>query len=265
MILPFLETFIDWAHAGLSESDDAQNYLLGRGSSSEQWARHRIGYVHGEFLVDVKEDPAHGEDCFDKEKRHKRCDSCKFRAWSTLHEEDAEGNVKHYPGRRIIGHIVLPLTTYSGSVVGFQIRSVTEKSYDTFILNRRPEAYAFGLGTAAHHIWASGSAWPVEGPFDYLVMERLVTPASFALTTSSLNVLQTRFLMRFAKRVYWCGDLDQAGRDGLESLRKWHMNDFDAIVDVKYPKLQPKDKDPGDFWRRAGDKKFAEHFRRMMT
>lgn len=261
--MEFLERLIDWAHAGLHESDEAQDYLRGRGSSAEQWTRQRIGYVHGDFDVEPKIDPGHSDNCYSKERTGPRCDSCRYRLWSSEWLEEEGKPKEQLIGRRIRGSIVLPLTSYTGALVGFQTRSITEKNYDNFVLNRRPEAYAFGLGPAVHHVWNSKSVWVTEGPFDHQVIERLVTPNVMALTTSSLGVLQMGFLKRFVRRIFWCGDLDKAGRDGLASLLQYHGSDFD-IVDVKYPRVREKDKDPGDFWRRVGDDKFAAHFRRIL-
>lgn len=261
--MEFLERLVDWAHSGLSESDEARLYLQGRGSSKDQWVRHRVGFIHGEFDPEPKDDPFHSEACFNKEKKHLRCDTCRFRLWSSEWVEDEDGQKKQIPCGRIRDAVVLPLTSYSGALVGIQTRSIVAKEFDNFVLNRRPEGYAFGLSSAVHHIWATKSASIVEGPFDQQIMERLVTPAVFALTTSSIGKDLMTFLKRFVKRIYWCGDLDRAGRDGLESLIQWHGSEFD-IVDVKYPRVQQKDKDPGDFWSRVGDQKFSDHFRRAM-
>lgn len=258
-----LERLTEWAQAGLQESEEARAYLQGRGASSEQWTRHKLGFAAGEFDPEPKEDPFHSEACFDKERRNLRCDTCRFRLWASEWTEDDDGCKKQVVCGRMRGSVVLPLTSYSGALVGVQTRSITEKSFDNFVLNRRPEGYAFGLGTAVHHMWGTRSACIVEGPFDQMLIERLVCPWVLALTTSSINRDQMTFLKRFVKRICWCGDLDKAGRDGLEALLHYHGSEFD-IVDVKYPRIKDKDKDPGDFWRHVGDRKFAEHFRKAM-
>ena len=259
-----LERLTEWAQAGLQESEEARAYLQGRGSSAEQWVRHRLGFAHGEFDPEPSEDPFHGESCFNKERRDLRCDTCRFRMWASEWVDNDDGGKTQVLCGKIRGSVVLPLTSYSGTLIGVQTRSITEKVFDNFVLSRRPEGYAFGLGTAVHHMWGTRSAAIVEGPFDQMLIERLVCPWVIAITTSALGRDQMNFLKRFVKRVYWCGDLDKAGRDGLASLIQYHGTDFD-IVDVKYPRLQDKDKDPGDFWRRAGDRKFSDHFRKAMT
>jgi len=263
--LTFVDRFLDWAHNGLLENEDAQAYLRGRGISSEQWDRHRLGFVSGGFDVDPREDPAHGDACFDREKKHLRCDICHYRSWSAVWEEQ-EGEERRIMrvGHRILNSVVFPLTTYTGATIGFQIRSIVEKSYDTFALRRRPEGYFFGASAAMESIWATKEVWLVESPGDQLLIERLVAPNVLALTTSAVNKIQTRFLGRYVDTVNLCLDLDKAGRDGVESFMKYSGTRF-RVRNVKYPRLDPvKDKDPGDYWKKVGDQRFTEYFRKSV-
>lgn len=259
----FVQEFVDWAHLQLQDSEEAQAYLRGRGVSKEQWARHKLGFVGGEFDVDPASYPGHGEDCKNWEKKHLWCDACHYRSWSSVWEAPAEGERKvQHVGRRIKGGVVFPLTSYSGQTVGFQIRSLERKEYDTFALKRRPEGYFFGIGPNMESIWSSREIVLVEGPPDQLVIERLVRPDVVALTTAGAGTLQVRFLRRFVKRIYLCLDLDKAGRTGIASFIQQHGSGFD-IVDVKYPRLHEKDKDPGDLWKRVGDQSFRRYFKDM--
>lgn len=261
--MSFLDQFLDWAHSSLTSDDDASSYLMGRGISRDQFSRHRLGYVGAPFLADPALDPGHGSLCSDKESRHLWCDVCRFNRWSTLWEEVEEGAPKvKRPGMKIVGCVVFPLTSYSGGCVGFQVRSTKEKAYDSFSVRRRPEAYFFGTSQAMSRIWSTGEVWVTEGPGDDLVMERLVEPNVIGLTTSAASVDQLRFFRRFARTVNLCLDLDGPGREGVKSMRE-RLGPDCLVRDFKYPKLRPKDKDPGDFWKSAGDKAFADHFRRM--
>lgn len=263
--MKLIDDFLDWAHAGLMASDEAQAYLRGRGASEDQWRRHRLGYVAGDYDVDSSADPGHDpERCSDYDKKHVWCDSCRLRSWSSTWERTEEGAPKvQLPGRRIAGSVVLPLTSYSGQAVGFQVRSVREKSYDTFALRRRPEGYFFGIGPNVGEVWASGSAWLVEGPFDQLVVERLVSPTALALTTAGVSTLQLRFLRRFVRRIYLCLDMDKAGRDGVRSFISRHGDGFE-VLDVSYRHPIHKVKDANDLWKKLGDSKFAAHIRRCI-
>lgn len=258
----FVDRFLDWANSGLLEDDDAQAYLRGRGISSEQWSKHRLGFVHGDFEVDPGEDPAHCSDCGDRDKKHLWCDVCRFRSWSSVWEAQEDGPKVQRVGRRIRGCVVFPLTSYSGATVGFQVRSIREKSYDTFAVRRRPEGYFFGTASAMESIWATKEVFIVEGPGDSLILDRLVAPNVLALTTSAVNKQQVQFLRRFVHTVNLCLDLDRAGRDGVASFIKYNGEGF-RVRDVKYPRIVPdKDKDPGDYWKKVGDQRFSEYFRK---
>lgn len=260
----FVDEFVDWAHQGLLQSDEAQSYLTGRGASSDQWARHRLGFTIGDFEPEVGKDPFHRRDvCSDKELRHSWCDSCRFVRWSSSWESDEEGTPRgsRLVGRRIAGCIVFPLTSYSGSTVGFQVRSIAEKSYDSFLVSRRPEGYFFGASSSISSIWSSREVWLVEGPGDHLILERLVVPNVLAITTSSPSTAQVRFLKRFVRKVVLCLDMDSAGRSGVRDFHNRYADLFDSILDVRYPCLSSKDKDPGDYWRRVGDEAFIKQFR----
>jgi len=264
----FVDRFIDWAHNCLLDNEEAQSYLHGRGISSEQWERYKIGYVSGDFDVDPSGDLDHGELCLDREMKFHWCDSCRYRNWSSSWEEvDGEFRKKQFVGRRIHGSVVFPLTSYSGNSVGFQTRSIIQKSYDTFAIRRRPEGYFFGVSTAIESIWSTKEAWVVEGPGDALIIDRLVSPNVVALTTNKVNSLQLKFLLRFVDTVNLCLDLDKAGRDGVNSFINNHSANFRRVRNVNY-KLSSSStfKDVGDLWKYLGDDKFRLHFQKnVMT
>jgi len=249
------DEFIDWAHEGLFQSEEAQSYLTGRGVSEDQWRRHRIGYVIGDFHPDSSKDPDHDPSgCL---KQGGACDSCRLVKWSSSYEERQQ-----IIGARIVGFIVLPLTSYSGASVGFQVRSIREKVFDSFTIKRRPEGYFFGIAPNMEHIWSTREVSLVEGPFDQLIFERLVARNVLALTTSVIGRLQSRFLQRFTSNVNMCLDADAPGRDGTRKAaqRLEGVN----VRDIRCPVVRDGDKDPSDFWKAVGDKKFSEVFKRKM-
>jgi len=260
--LGFVDEFVEWANRGLDESDEAQEYLLGRGVSKEQWAKHRIGFTTGNFSVDPSRDPGHDPSvCGDTDKKHLWCDSCRYMRWSSTWEEIEGSPLKlQVVGGRISHSIIFPLTNYASQIVGFQVRSLDVKSYDTFVVTRRPEGYFFGIGPNMDAIWASKEVWLVEGSADQLIFERLVAPNVLALTTSTIGKFQVLFLHRFVRTVNLCLDLDAAGRQGVVKFFRFNAGNFD-IRDVRYPRVGPKDKDLGDFWKRVGDEVFRSYFR----
>ncbi|HED05453.1 MAG TPA: hypothetical protein ENI61_02070, partial [Ignavibacteria bacterium] len=206
--------------------------------------------------------------CGNKYNKRLWCDSCRYIKWSTSwiqDEDDPDDGLKHQiVGRRIANSIIFPLTNYSGYTVGFIVRSIYEKSYNTFVLRHRPEGYFFGVSQSVQSIWTSKEAWIVEGPFDFLVLERLVTKNILCLATSSTSKEQAKFLRRFTVTVNSCLDLDAAGRKGLRSLIKWNSSYFE-IRDIKYPKIKSSDKDLGDFWNSVGDDRFKHYFEDAMV
>jgi DNA primase len=259
----FVDQFVQWANDQLEHSEIAQEYFRGRGISKEQWARHRLGFVGGDFDVDPNSYPGHSDTCSDFEKKRLWCDACHYRSWSSVWEAPEEGARKvQHVGRRIAGSIVFPLTSYSGQTVGFQIRSLERKEYDTFVLKRRPEGYFFGIGPNMESIWASREICLVEGPPDQLVVERLVRPDVVALTTAGAGTFQMRFLRRFVKKIYLCLDRDKAGRDGTQSLIKQCSQDFE-LVDVNYSHSKGG-KDCNDIWKKIGDDAFRTHMTRAI-
>lgn len=259
-----LEPFVSWAHACLMESDEADAYLLGRGVGESQRIRHRLGYVAGDYSMNPESDPGHGEACSDRDKRSSWCDSCSFLRWMTKWESPPgeEGGPKvPRVGRKFLDHIVLPLTSYSGSLVGVQVRSRVDKVYDSFFLKRRPEGYFFGTAAAMDSIWSQRSAFLVEGSFDHLVIERLVCPNVLAVTTSTPGLMQIRFINRFLDRVYLCFDEDKAGRLGTSKFFRGSDLSID-VVDVRYPRVKKEGSDLHDFWKKVGDAEFADYFKR---
>lgn len=256
-----LEQFVSWAHGCLEHSDEADSYLTGRGVLDLQRRRHRLGFVPGDYVVDPSKDPEHGKDCGDWDKKSVWCDTCRFRSWTTKWVDGEDGGRKQgLVGRKIVSSIVLPLTSYSGQIVGVQTRSIQEKVYDTFVLKRRPEAYFFGTAAAMDSIWAKRFCFFVEGSFDHLTFERLVCPNVLAITTSSPGRSQARFMRRFLDRIFLCFDEDAAGRKGTHSFFEHSTADVD-VVDVRYPRVKRDGADLHDFWRKAGDAKFTEYFK----
>lgn len=241
-----VDRFVDWAHSELEHNRKAVEYLLGRGVSENQMDRHRLGYVSGNYHADSSLDPDHVQDrC--------GCDSCRLNKWSSSYGKNGPTI-----GARITDSIVLPLTSYSGVTVGFQLRSLAEHAYDSFMLARRPEGYFFGTAANIDYIWASKEVTLFEGSFDQLVFERLVSRNALALTTSAMSSAQVRFLKRFVLTVNMCLDSDKAGRDGTAKAATVLSDVY--VRDLRFPRW----KDPSKFWEKVGDDKFAAHFKEAM-
>jgi DNA primase len=164
------------------------------------------------------------------------------------------------------GCVVLPLTSYSGAVVGFQTRSIQGKVFDSFSLSRRPEGYFFGAASNMGPIWSTRKVVVVEGPFDHLVIERLVTRNVVALITNTANRVQTKFFRRFVESVDLLLDKDVAGRDGAESLQA-KLQGGPYVRTVKFDVKDPSGarcKDPNEAWKAMGDVRFSRYFTQLL-
>ncbi len=264
--MTIVDRFVEWAHSGLMQVDTAQEYLLSRGVSKDQWIKHRIGYVIGDFIPDPSSDPAHSNVCNNRDAHHKWCDTCRMIRWSSVWDGDEGQKKTQLVGRKNIGSVVMPLTAYSGAVVGFQTRSITGKQFDSFSLARRPEGYFFGVAPNMDTIWARKQVFVTEGPFDHLVFERLVAPNAVVLTTNTSGYGQTRFFKRFVDEVVLILDMDRAGRDGVDTMCL-KMSGGPSVRDVKYDIKNAKGercKDVNEVWKALGDKRFTKVFSNLI-
>lgn len=256
-----VDSFVEWAHSGLMQSEEAQSYLLGRGVSKSQFEKHRLGFVIGEYHPDPSRDPGHSDVCRDRKLAYKWCDSCRLGRWSSMWVDHEDGPFTQHIGRRILGCVVFPLTTYSGTTYGFQLRNIKEKMFDSFFLLKKPEGVFFGVGPNMDLIWSSREVFVTEGPFDHLVFERLISPNIVGLTTNAPGEGHVRFFKRFVERAGLFLDADKAGRDGAESFSEY-MGDSVVIedfkIDVKTAKGS-KCKDLNEAWVALGDKKFSAY------
>jgi 5S rRNA maturation endonuclease (ribonuclease M5) len=230
--------------------------MVDRGVSESQFGKFKLGFVNEAFVPDPVYDQGHNKFCLQKSSVGLWCDTCRFIKWSSTWE-----NGTQFVGKRLVDSIVLPLISYSGVYVGFQIRSLQEKLYDTFALVRRPEAYFFGSTAAFESIWAQKVVSLVEGPFDALIIDRLVTKNVLGLTTSSINQLQLKFLERFVNQVNLILDGDLAGHSGSKKFIDLNSGKFV----IKLVKIKPSDKDPNQLWRTIGDDKFIKYFSEQLS
>lgn len=252
----FLNDFVSWASSSIFKSEKAVSYIQGRGCNLDQVEKFSIGFVSSKYEVYPELDENHGDNCLDKTKKHLRCNTCRFKAWSSSYEDGL-----YIPGGRIKNCLVLPLTSYTGSIVGIQLRAMDEKRHDEFVITKRPEAFAFGLGPNINSIWSSRSVLILEGSFDLFPIDRLVTSSCISICTNTINQKIGKFLLRYVDEVNLCLDLDLAGRQGVKSFVQNYGHDL-IVKNIKCPKIKEKDKDPGDFWSSVGDQKFSEFFKK---
>lgn len=166
-------------------------------------------------------------------------------------------------GERLTGRLVCPLRSPRGSLVGFEARSIEEKSVTRYLL---PEAawlpLWLGLVPATmEKIWDGGDVWIVEGLFDMLALEWVLPERDVALGSgrAKLTDKQVEFLRRFCRgRVFLVYDNDPAGKKGMrgwidESGKRYpgakHLLDRAGVTSEILPYVG---KDPGEVWRAGG-------------
>ena len=220
----FLSQFIDWAHRNINQFDEPIEYLHGRGVVDWQIDLHKIGYVSESYSCDESIDKS--QDC-------------------------QRFNYKMKSGSKI-GSIILPITSYSGKYYGFQSKSIDKKDYDIFIVDKRPEAFLFGVGENIDHIWSKKEVIITEGPFDALTVERFIGRNVVSIMTNAVSGNNARFFTRFADDVVFCLDNDTAGRDGFDrsSSNIKRIRDDIRIRRIKYSGA----KDMNDLWLKHGNK-----------
>lgn len=218
-----------WADALVRFSQDQlgdreRDALYARGVTDEQIRLFRVGYVnrHLPALEGAEE----------------------FTKWS-------------HQGARLEDMFVLPLTTITGVVKGFQFRHVDRerKGYTDYFLSQ-DEPAMFGLAQAVPSMWDTENVFLVEGAFDLFPIQRHV-PWVFATMTAKVTVPVARVLRRFVRRVWLGYDMDARGRKASKEFVQEYRKEFETHV-VSYPKVcrlgstEPI-KDPGDLWEVWGD------------
>ncbi len=239
----FLDSIISHMSYSLFESENAKSYLLSRGSNENQWRRHHLGFLRDRPRVDVELDKQHGDSC---ESGRGLCDSCRFNKFvESLNPENA--------------YVVYPYFSYSNKCYGFQVRSIIQKEYSTFLIQRRPEAFFFGIHNSLNNIWNSRTVVLTEGPSDCLVVDKFSKYPVLALTTNTINHSQSLFLSRFVDRIILFLDNDKAGIEGKSKIRD--LLPTVRCSDVKYPR-STQVKDPADLWKVLGDTKFHSYLQK---
>ncbi len=252
--MKFLDDFVNQCHESLLDSDVATKYLLKRGSTLNQWKKHRIGFVSSPFKAPYWDDRYHSDKCFEKGTHSSLlCDSCRFNRWSSSHDD-----LGFEVSGRILNSIVLPITSYSGTLYGIQCRNLKEKVYNTFTFRHKPEAIFFGIAANIQDIWDTKFAILVEGPFDQLVIDNLLDNRVISLMTNEPNPTQLSFLRRFLNKMVISFDRDKAGNAGFESLSGILSNERILVEKIKYPRVYHKD--IGEYYEEFGSVKFLREF-----
>lgn len=220
-----------WLAAALqlcSLSEDARDYLMGRGATPEvieQWK-----------LVTFEAPP---EPCPDER----------------LH--------KHYGTNfdRFEGKVIYPLYSPRGRLLGFDSRTPYAKDDDRYLLpESRWNPVWIGMPAAMPAIWKGADIIVVEGRFDVWAMLHATTRGQAVLGSgpAHLSYKQTEFLRRWAQSdVYMGYDNDAAGKKGIaDALKHLEMKRV-SCNELRYGRTGD---DPGAIWDRGGVEALQEAF-----
>lgn len=181
MAIPWLESFVAASHTALQAlppAHPARAYLASRGVSEALLTAYRVGWVPSPQVAEC---------------------SPKFWDW-----------IRKYGWDRML----FPLTDPFGAVIGLQLRSLKDKSYEDFLAQPTELCPGtFGLHTALPVAFETGKLVLVEGVFDYFAV-RQVTPGVLGLLTSNASLSVKRMLSRYLQRCVCLFDMDAAGRRG---------------------------------------------------
>lgn len=225
--MKWLETLVQYAHANL-QGDRELEALWERGASDEQIRDFRIGYLDKQLplLQNAQE----------------------FYSWYGFNKS------------KLLDVFVFPLTNALGQVKGLQFRRVERraKGYLDYLPVKDEPAF-FGLSQAMPHVWKTRTICLVEGAFDHFPVQR-VFPNTVPTMTSSVSTAFYRFLRRNVQEVWFCYDMDSAGRKGVWEFLENYRLEFKRILHPQLPRLVAVNgrltKDPGELWECLGDDQF---------
>lgn len=231
--MTWFDSLTRFAQANLNER--VRDALYGRGVSDDQIDAYRIGYLD-RLLPDLE-----GAD--------------DFLRW-------CKG------GEKLDGVLVLPLTTTTGAVRGFQFRYVdrARKGYQSF-MPYKEEALLFGLGQAMPHVWQTESIWLVEGAFDLFPIQRHF-PGVVATLTAKVPEPLVRVMRRLVQTVWVGYDADPTGKAATKQFARDFRDEF-RVCPVYYPPVRAYGsdhpiKDPGELWEAWGDDQFGKFIQTVM-
>ncbi len=155
---------------------------------------------------------------------------------------------------RLRNRLIFPIRDHLGRVVGFGGRRLAEDSDDAKYLNS-PETplyhkgrTLYGLDVAGKSIGDTGYAIVTEGYMDAIMAHRYGFGQAIASLGTALTPEQARLIKRYASRVVFLYDGDDAGRNAMLRAGEALLG---AGIDTRVI-LLPKEDDPDTFLQREG-------------
>lgn len=176
----------------------------------------------------------------------------------------------YHGGGFLQGRLVLPLYSICGEIIGFEARDITKKKvpFRYLLKSKAHVAPMANVNVAFPKLWDGGNLWIVEGFFDVFALEWGVDPkdAVIGTLTASFSRGHQAFAKRFCRgRVFVAYDNDTAGREatyGTEK-RRGALKMLSQVGKLSFP-VAYKHKDPGEVWRKGGERLIKEMFSRVI-
>ena len=244
----FFKTLTSGKDAG---SQQARAYLAGRGFGSEVAKRWELGYAPGARGAMAKALAAQG---FARDELVE----------ANLALTDDSGSMKD----RFFNRLMFPISDLQGRVIAFGGRVIGEgqpkylNSSDTPIFHKSANMYA--IDKAKTGIVATGTAVVVEGYTDVIALHEAGITNAVATLGTALTAKHVKLLGRFAKRIVYLFDGDEAGMRAAD--RAAEFLDFSSTPEAGSARVDllvaviPEGQDPADYVAKAG----AEAMREMI-
>jgi DNA primase len=243
------EAAAEFFHKTLSSGKDAgsataREYLSGRGFGSEVAKRWRLGYApstpRGALAKSL------GAQGFARDELVE----------ANLTLADDRGDVKD----RFFNRLMFPISDLQGRVIAFGGRVIGEgqpkylNSADTPIFHKSANMYA--IDRAKTSIVATGTAIVVEGYTDVIALHEAGITNAVATLGTALTARHLKLLGRFAKRIVYLFDGDEAGMRAAD--RAAEFLDFSSTPEAGAARVDllvaviPKGQDPADYVGASG-------------
>ncbi len=222
----------------------ARAYLAGRGFGSEVAKRWRLGYAPGARGALAKALAAEG---FARDELVE----------ANLALTDDRGEVKD----RFFNRLMFPISDLQGRVIAFGGRVIGDgqpkylNSSDTPIFHKSANMY--GIDRAKSSIVSTGTALVVEGYTDVIALHEAGITNAVATLGTALTARHVKLLGRFAKRIVYLFDGDEAGMRAAD--RAAEFLDSTSTPEAGSARLDllvaviPDSMDPADYVAKNGE------------
>lgn len=244
-LLAVMEEATKFFESGLKNSQQAIDYVKGRGITEETAKKFRIGYVPADWRL------------LYTHLKSKKFNDIDIEKAGLIKKPDDEGGVKKEYYDRFRGRIMFPISDSSGRVIAFSGRILVDdgksakylNSPDTILFNKSTVLY--GIDKAKQDIRIKNYSILVEGQMDLVLSHQAGIKNTVAVSGTALadtliskeNVVNNLGVVkRLSNNIILAFDSDSAGRKAAMRSARIALS---LGMDVKIADL-PEGKDPAD-------------------